>query len=431
MRARGYLLLMALVLLLPGLAWADGTQYTGTCSTLSWNANTEPDLAGYRLYDRVSLTATPTRIATYGPQITSVKCASLGFNPGQHYISITAIDTSGNESAATAEIPFVLISNAVTNLRVTVVNATDMTLAFTEVDGGTGSPATYDIRVATPTINWGTAASVASGTCSTPVAGTTIGATKTCTVTGLALTTPYQFQLVPYRGTPGVDAVYAPLSNIAGATTGGSVPAVTERATLVTDTFDGADRILAGFWQGGYNNSGGAPTTDLQVVSTRLRATNTTTDAVMTHTVDLPGDQWCQMTITTIAGAGHVAPRCLLRFGLPGAANGYEFTALRGGLGRTSRIGRWINGQFVELVSENATTWATSDVLRGEILANVLSLYRNNALLLQVTDSTYTSGRGGLILFVNSALTDSEIDDVSFGGFAVAGSSEICGCDNH
>jgi hypothetical protein len=98
-------------------------------------------------------------------------------------------------------------------------------LGFTEVDDGTGQAATYDVRYARPPIDWASATVVAQGTCSTPVAGTTIGAHRTCTVEGLSPATTYDVQLVAYRGTLNQDATFGGLSNVAtGTTTSGSPP---------------------------------------------------------------------------------------------------------------------------------------------------------------------------------------------------------------
>ena len=96
-----------------------------------------------------------------------------------------------------------------------------MTLRFTEVDGGTGAPASYDIRYAVgSTLSWGpNTGSVSRGTCATPVAGIAIGASRTCTVLGLAGSTTYSFELVAFRGTLSVNAVFGGLSNIATGTT--------------------------------------------------------------------------------------------------------------------------------------------------------------------------------------------------------------------
>ena len=61
------------------LAYADGVQFNPICASIAWNANTEPDLAGYRLYDRPTLTSTPTLIKTYGVQITSATSGSVSW----------------------------------------------------------------------------------------------------------------------------------------------------------------------------------------------------------------------------------------------------------------------------------------------------------------------------------------------------------------
>jgi len=109
----------------------------------------------------------------------------------------------------------------VTDLSVTGVTDSSVTLAFTEVSDGTGQPASYDIRSAVAPLSWGSAASVGRGTCTTPVAGSAIGARRTCTVLGLAGGTSYQFQLVAFRGPlTGPGTVFGGLSNVASGTTG-------------------------------------------------------------------------------------------------------------------------------------------------------------------------------------------------------------------
>lgn len=424
-------LLSLLLLSLPGLAWADGPQFTGQCALLSWNANTESDLAGYRLYDRVSLTATPTLRATYGAQITAVTCASLGFNAGQHYLSLTAFDTSGNESGPSTEFAFVILANAVTDLAVTTINSTDVVLSFTEVDGGTGTPADYAVRFATPTINWGTAPEVTSGTCATPMTGTAIGATKTCTVTGLSTTTPYQFQLVPFRGTLGSNAVFGPLSNIASGTTGGSPPAPTDRITYQSDGFGRADGLLGQFWDDGYVKSGSAVSA-LQIVSNNVRTTTLVNDAFETfNDGTLPNDSWAQQTIATISGGGCQSVRLLLHFSPPPTVDGYEILALKGCGAETSYLVKRTNGIFQSLANEAATTWASTDVMRAEYRNGQLALYRNGVLLLSADDVTFPSGRAGFGVYNDTgSVANTEVTNWSAGGF-VTTTADGCGCDNH
>jgi len=114
----------------------------------------------------------------------------------------------------------------VNDLAIASVTDTSVTLVFTEVDDGTGQPAKYDIRWAVDPISWTSASSVTNGSCRTPVAGTTIGARRSCRVLGLQPSTAYQFQMVAFRGTLDVDAVFGDLSNIASGTT--SAPQATQ-----------------------------------------------------------------------------------------------------------------------------------------------------------------------------------------------------------
>src|SRR2546427_3435669 len=100
-------------------------------------------------------------------------------------------------------------------------------LSFTEVSDGAGQPASYDIRYAVGTMEWGSAPAVTRGSCTTPVAGSAIGAKRTCTVLGLASSTAYQFQLVAFRGVLNTaSTVFGPLSNVASGTTAAPVASV-------------------------------------------------------------------------------------------------------------------------------------------------------------------------------------------------------------
>src|SRR5438093_1501743 len=113
---------------------------------------------------------------------------------------------------------------AVTDLAVAGATDTSVTLSFTEVSDGAGQPASYDVRFAVAPISWGSATAVARGTCATPLAGSAIGTKRTCTVLGLSASTAYGFQLIAFRGTLNVDAVFGSLSNVASATTAAGTP---------------------------------------------------------------------------------------------------------------------------------------------------------------------------------------------------------------
>lgn len=75
----------------------------GSASSLliSWNANTEKDLNGYKVYYG-------TKSGTYGAPLTLGKvtsCSLANVLPGKtYYIAVTAYDTSGNESPSSPEV---------------------------------------------------------------------------------------------------------------------------------------------------------------------------------------------------------------------------------------------------------------------------------------------------------------------------------------
>lgn len=113
-------LLLFSFLLVADVAWAANS------ATITWNANTEPDLAGYKIYYGVGTysggTWTTPRSGT-NPGTGTGKCGLCGYpasfngvnNPislgkvttyavnnlanGRYYFSVTAVDLSGNESA--------------------------------------------------------------------------------------------------------------------------------------------------------------------------------------------------------------------------------------------------------------------------------------------------------------------------------------------
>jgi len=164
---------------------------------------------------------------TSNPGVAGVSPAGLatGVSAGSATITATIEGKSATVTiVVTAAPPTVTTPGTVSDLKVAAATDTSVTLGFTEVTDGSGSPASYDIRLVTGTsLTWGSAApSVNRGTCATPVAGTTIGAKRTCTVLGLAPSTAYSVQLVAYRGTLKVNAVFGGLSNIATGTTAGA-----------------------------------------------------------------------------------------------------------------------------------------------------------------------------------------------------------------
>src|SRR5437667_4206409 len=78
------------------------------------------------------------------------------------------------------------VPGTVSNLSVSNTGSNSVTLSFTEVNDGTGSPAKYDGRFDPPVSSWSSASPGASRTCATPLAGRQIRAPKACPVLGPA-----------------------------------------------------------------------------------------------------------------------------------------------------------------------------------------------------------------------------------------------------
>jgi hypothetical protein len=105
----------------------------------------------------------------------------------------------------------------VTDLSVVQATATTLTLNWTEVDDGFGSPSRYTARFRpSTTLAW---TDITTGMCTAPIAGSMIGEVLSCVVDGLVNGTVYFFEVTPFRGTVGVDALFGPRSNTAGGAT--------------------------------------------------------------------------------------------------------------------------------------------------------------------------------------------------------------------
>jgi hypothetical protein len=190
----------------------------GTGSTQQFTAAAK-DTKGNVLSDRtVTWASSNSLVATVANGLATAVA------PGAVTISATS---EGVQGTATVSVTSALPTNpgTVSDLAVSAVSDTSVTLTFTEVSGGAGLVASYAIRLAVAPLSWGAAADVTRGSCQVPMVGATIGAKRSCTVVGLAAGTSYQFQVVAFRGTLNVGAVFGGLSNVASATTPtGTVP---------------------------------------------------------------------------------------------------------------------------------------------------------------------------------------------------------------
>ena len=129
--------------------------------------------------------------------------------------------------AVTVAVTEAAAPSAVSDLRVVSVTTGSVTLRWTQVDDGTGSPAKYALRYGTPTMSsWAGAYPT-----EVSVTGTAVGTSIDYTYTGLQSATNYQFQMVSYRGTLNVDATFGGLSNTASAVTTGAATFQTPTVT--------------------------------------------------------------------------------------------------------------------------------------------------------------------------------------------------------
>jgi uncharacterized protein YjdB len=181
----------------------------------------------------------------------------------------------------------------VSDLAVSSIANTSITLSFTQVDDGTGQPANYDVRYSTAPMVWGSASSTASGSCATPVAGTAVGTPLTCTILGLSQSTTYNIQLIAFRGSLQVDAVFGGVSNIASASTstpGAVVTTVTvapsspsiavgANATLQATVKDAQGNVMSGQTISWSSNNTAAATVNASGVVTGVAAGSATITA--------------------------------------------------------------------------------------------------------------------------------------------------------
>jgi hypothetical protein len=122
------------------------------------------------------------------------------------YVEPTRFETpsAGTPSAETHS------ADTVRTLDVVTVTDSTVTVRWTQVDGGGGAPASYEVRYAPSPINW----SLADVGCAPPLDGGQIGAPMSCAIDGLEPGTTYDIQLSAFSVVQG-EARSASLSNVA------------------------------------------------------------------------------------------------------------------------------------------------------------------------------------------------------------------------
>jgi hypothetical protein len=194
---------MMLAFILP--AW-------GETGTLTWDANTEGDLAGYRIYQSNVSGQYAAPLASVGKTITSYAVTLVPTSMDQRFFFVvTAFDLAGNESKFSSEVNKLIaavpvpVKPGVPVLHVTARTTTTLTVTYDPVPDGLGGSgvANVAIRIALAPISWGSAQEAVGPCPASP-----------CVITGLAPDTSFDLQAVAYRGTPNVNAVFGALSAI-------------------------------------------------------------------------------------------------------------------------------------------------------------------------------------------------------------------------
>lgn len=159
--------------------------------TLSWQANTEPDLAGYKVYQSTILGQYGAPVATLGTVTTQTLTLPQLEVDQTYFFVLTAYDLAGNESLKSLEVSKLIVgipakTNPGTPILTVAAKETEMLVAWEPLTDGAGGVAQVDIRLGSPTDHWGV---MVSQVCSV----------SPCRITGLVGGTLYQVQAVAYR----------------------------------------------------------------------------------------------------------------------------------------------------------------------------------------------------------------------------------------
>jgi len=148
-----------------------------------------------------------------------MSCTINGLTAGATYavqlMSYRIVNGAWQDSALSNLVTGTVPANAapVVDLAASASTDTTITVRWTEVSDGKGSPAWYRVRYSDPPLAWSGAQAVCD-----PTPGTAIGGQKSCTIRGLSAEAAYDVQVMSYRNESGTGEGEV-LSNVARATT--------------------------------------------------------------------------------------------------------------------------------------------------------------------------------------------------------------------
>jgi hypothetical protein len=182
-------------------------------------------------------------------------------------------------------------------------------------------------------------------------------------------------------------------------------------AVLATDNFNRADSTdLGTTWDV-------VPgTSNCQIVSNAVRASATNVDCDESYNgVTWPDDQYSQVTLAAVNSGGSAGP------GVRASTTASTFYTVEA---TTNSIALWkaVNGSWTQIGSFSGTVSA-GDIIRLEAQGTTLRVRQNGTQRISVTDSSISSGRAEIHIFLSSGtpLNAVILDDWEGGDFSGGG----------
>jgi fibronectin type 3 domain-containing protein len=196
-------------------------------------------------------------------------------------------------------------------------------------------------------------------------------------------------------------------SSIATVTTATATP--TTRRELINDAFTRANSTNLGT----LFDPGHTGTSAMQIVSNAARGSVPfAIHMESNNSVTWPNNQWSQITVSTytnqFSGGG---PAC--RMGTPPTANGYWVDTN----GSDLYVIRRQSNAGATRIATSATHATSNDTVLLECVGSTITLSVNGTAVAAATDTTYASGRAGLMLYMGTSTANTILDNWSAGEY--------------
>lgn len=208
------------------VGWAIYASAADQPVTLTWDPNTETDLAGYGIYQSTVSGQYGAPVATVGTVTQYTFTLPERVTEQRYYFTLTAYDVAGNESLKSNEVTKFVAGIPVIEppgtgaLTVVSPAPTQLVVSWPAVADGVGGQAQIDLRLGRPGDHWGM---MLSQSCTV----------SPCLLTGLTPGTAYVLQAVWYLGTLG-SAIFGALSPVVSVSTLIDLPPVAPTGLTIT-----------------------------------------------------------------------------------------------------------------------------------------------------------------------------------------------------